>query len=179
VKSPTETTTSDLLRRNIAARLGGRGKRPTDLAKFVGKTDGWISHVLGGRRNLKLDDLDAIAEFLEVAPSDLFAEPDDVRLDVFDPPDLPDSPPPTTAAGDSHVSSRVQSAPPSRIDRQQAIIEHQQDIIAHAVAHLKPLLSVLELFAKVEAGADARLRPTASHRPSPPRARHPRSASHR
>lgn len=179
--------TLETLRRNLVAYLSGRGRRPADLARHLGKTDGWISHILSGRRRLRFEDVDQIAAFLEIHPGALFAEINEADIElyeeVFDDPATHQPPPRLTIAapsGEPHASSRLKPAQTSdRIGRQQRIIEHQQDIIAHAVAHLKPLINILEMFAKVEPGSHARVRPTQSDRPSPPRARRPRSASHR
>lgn len=44
------------------------------LAEYLNKSEAWLSNILEGRRGLRMVDLDAIAEFFHVPPSELVRE---------------------------------------------------------------------------------------------------------
>lgn len=60
------------LRIQIRQRLKQRQATQTALAQYVGRTDGWLSQVLAGKRSVRLPDLDRIAAFFNVTPAALF-----------------------------------------------------------------------------------------------------------
>lgn len=65
----------DRLRRRIQELLDLRthtGKlRQKRLAEHLNKSEAWLSNILEGRRGLRLNDLDEVAEFFRVPPSEL------------------------------------------------------------------------------------------------------------
>lgn len=73
-RRPVPSRTLDLLRKNILARLRERGERQGDLAKGVGKSDAWISQVLTGKRAIRLNLIDRVAEYFECDLDALFAD---------------------------------------------------------------------------------------------------------
>jgi transcriptional regulator with XRE-family HTH domain len=73
-RRPVPSRTLDLLRKNILARLRERGERQGDLAQGVGKSDAWISQVLTGKRAIRLNLIDRVAEYFECDLDALFAD---------------------------------------------------------------------------------------------------------
>lgn len=62
-----------LLKANIAGLLRERHLRPHDLAVYCRRSDAWLSKILGkDDRNVPLEYLDRIADFLGVTPFQLF-----------------------------------------------------------------------------------------------------------
>jgi transcriptional regulator with XRE-family HTH domain len=71
-------------------QLGGGTQKQKKLAEFVAKynretkprSQAWISNILNNRRDLRLDDLDAVAEFFRLPPAELLRRPDDVSMEL-------------------------------------------------------------------------------------------------
>lgn len=59
------------VRQRIRRLLEDRGKTGRALGKYLGHTDQWVSNLLAGRFPLKLDELDQVAAFFEVPPSEI------------------------------------------------------------------------------------------------------------
>lgn len=74
------------LRRRLALLLDDRtptGKiRQKHLARHLGKSEAWLANILSGKRGLRLVDLDPIAEFFHVPPSELVRERDAELIEV-------------------------------------------------------------------------------------------------
>ena len=60
------------LAENVSALLTVRRHKQTDLAKWCGKSDPWVSQFLRGERNWQLEDLDRVADFFGLATYQLF-----------------------------------------------------------------------------------------------------------
>lgn len=67
-------TAMDRLRRRLAALLDERthsGKlRQKALAAHFGKSEAWLTNILHGKRGFRIVDLDTLAEFFHVPPSE-------------------------------------------------------------------------------------------------------------
>src|SRR3990167_7836890 len=59
------------VRQRIARLLDDRGHTQRALAKALGHGDQWASNLLSGRSQLTWDDLDKVAKFLNVPPSEI------------------------------------------------------------------------------------------------------------
>ena len=59
------------VRQRIARLLDDRGHTQRALAKALGHGDQWASNLLSGRSQLTWDDLDKVARFLNVPPSEI------------------------------------------------------------------------------------------------------------
>jgi transcriptional regulator with XRE-family HTH domain len=74
------------VRRRLAALLDERtpaGKlRQKRLAKYLNKSEAWISNILAGRKGLRLVDLDAVAEFFNLPPGELVRHDDDLLVEL-------------------------------------------------------------------------------------------------
>lgn len=74
------------LRRRLALLLDERtptGKiRQKHLARHLNKSEAWLANVLNGKRGLRLVDLDKVAEFFHVPPSELVREQDAELIEV-------------------------------------------------------------------------------------------------
>lgn len=62
-----------LLKQNVEALLRARHQQDKDLAMWVGHSGGWISKVFKGERNIRVTDLDRIADFFGLSVYQLFA----------------------------------------------------------------------------------------------------------
>lgn len=65
------------IRQRIRRLLEDRGKTNRALAQWLGHGDQWVSNLLAGRFPLSLDELDRVAKFLNVPPSEIVRESDD------------------------------------------------------------------------------------------------------
>ena len=65
------------VRQRIARLLDDRGHTQRALAKALGHGDQWASNLLSGRSQLTWDDLDKVARFLNVPPSEIVRASDD------------------------------------------------------------------------------------------------------
>lgn len=74
------------LRRRLAILIDERSNasrfRQKALARHLNKTEAWLTNVLNGRRGLRLVDLDTIADFFHVPPSELIRAGDDPLVEV-------------------------------------------------------------------------------------------------
>ena len=70
-------TASTRVRQRIARLLDDRGQTQRSLARALGHGDQWASNLLSGRSMLAWDDLDKVAAFLNVPPSELVRVSDD------------------------------------------------------------------------------------------------------
>jgi transcriptional regulator with XRE-family HTH domain len=64
----------------VADLLERRGLKQKTL--IGDNTEGWISNIMTGRRGVRLEDLEAIANILNVPPSELIRAPTDVTLEL-------------------------------------------------------------------------------------------------
>lgn len=77
---PYTVTTTDArtrIRQRIRRLLEDRGKTNRALGQHLGHGDQWVSNLLAGRFALSLDELDRVAEFLRVPPSEIVRLSDD------------------------------------------------------------------------------------------------------
>ena len=65
------------IRQRIRRLLEDRGKTNRALAQWLGHGDQWVSNLLAGRFALSLDELDRVAQFLSVPPSEIVRVSDD------------------------------------------------------------------------------------------------------
>lgn len=74
------------VRRRLALMLDERthaGKlRQKALVRHCGKSAAWISNILAGRKGLRLVDLDLVADFFRIPPSELVRETDSDLVEV-------------------------------------------------------------------------------------------------
>lgn len=74
------------LRRRLAVLLddrtpGGRLRQKT-LARYLNKSEAWLSNILAGRKGLRLVDLDQLAEFFALPPAELIRRESDNLVEV-------------------------------------------------------------------------------------------------
>ncbi len=135
----------DRLRKQILWRLKEKGVRQGVLADYLGKSSGWMTMVLQGKRGIRLDLLDPIAAFFQVPPSVLLVDPDIQSPRAR-----------RTVSEASHAQTRALKGTSALdqhralITQQQNIIERQQIIIDHALSQLRPLVDGLETVAALE-----------------------------
>lgn len=65
------------IRQRIRRLLEDRAKTNRALGQWLGHGDQWVSNLLAGRFALSLDELDRVATFLRVPPSEIVRESDD------------------------------------------------------------------------------------------------------
>lgn len=65
------------IRQRIARLLDDRGHTQRAFARALGHGDQWASNFLSGRNHLAWDDLDKVADFLKVPPSELVRASDE------------------------------------------------------------------------------------------------------
>lgn len=65
------------VRQRIKRLLEDRGKTQRALARFLGHSDQWASNLLRGEFTLSLDEIDRVAAFLNVPPSEIVRVSDD------------------------------------------------------------------------------------------------------
>lgn len=65
------------IRQRIRRLLEDRGKTNRSLAQWLGHGDQWVSNLLAGRFALSLDELDRLAQFFSVPPSEIVRVSDD------------------------------------------------------------------------------------------------------
>jgi transcriptional regulator with XRE-family HTH domain len=74
------------LRRRLETLLDTRTQagqiRQKRLAEYMGKSEAWLSNILAGKKGVRLVDLDALAEFFHVPPSELIREADNDLVEV-------------------------------------------------------------------------------------------------
>lgn len=74
------------LRRRLEALLDARTHagqiRQKRLAEYMGKSEAWLSNILAGKKGVRLVDLDALAEFFRVPPSEFIREADNDLVEV-------------------------------------------------------------------------------------------------
>lgn len=62
----------EIMRRNVTDLLLERHHTQTDLASWLGRGKSWINKFLNGHREIRLTDLDRIADFFGLATYQLF-----------------------------------------------------------------------------------------------------------
>lgn len=67
----TTNTAKARVRERIRARLEELGMTGREVAWALGKSDSWISGILHDEQGLQLEDLDAVAEYLRLSPTEL------------------------------------------------------------------------------------------------------------
>lgn len=62
------------IRQNVQRMLEDMGRPQADLARYMNRSDAWLSRILHGARGVRIKDLEAIATFCGVAVADLFLQ---------------------------------------------------------------------------------------------------------
>lgn len=65
------------VRQRLRRLLDDQGKTNRALADWIGHREQWVSNLLAGRFPLSLDELDRVAQFVRVPPSELVRQSDD------------------------------------------------------------------------------------------------------
>lgn len=82
-------TAADRVRSRIADMLDRRGMTQRDLVKHVRakygaeRSEAWLTEILKGRQDLRLADLDAVADGLDILPSELVRRSETELMEIY------------------------------------------------------------------------------------------------
>lgn len=123
------TPALDRVRQQIRRLLDAKGAKQGELATYLGRSSGWMSMLMAGKRTMQFDVLDRVAAFFDVPVSALLADPEEIELPL---------PHPAESEG-SHVAASRRRSERFDLERlvasQHASITRYQNLYANEQAN--------------------------------------------